>query len=175
MPHAFELLGLAPRYDIAPDAVRRAFLSRIAAAHPDGLTSEGSDERAAAALNAARAVLLNPERRADELLRALGGPTKESDRSLPDGFLEDMMETQEAVESATAPADIARWRAWALEQRQQHSARVSGLFSHAESVAAAERPGVLQHIRKELNAWRYIERLLERLDDGGSADEAPSC
>lgn len=174
MPHAFEMLGLPPRYDVAPDAVRRAFLSRIAAAHPDGSPSDESDQQAAAALNAARAVLLNPERRADELLRILGGPTKESDRSLPDGFLADMMETQEAIETATAPAEVARWRAWALEQRQQHSARVSGLFAHAGEVAATERPGVLAHIRKELNAWRYIERLLERLADASPQGEAPA-
>ncbi|CAG0955213.1 hypothetical protein PHYC_00425 [Phycisphaerales bacterium] len=153
----FAVLGLSPGFDLDRQAIERAYLRKAAALHPDA-AGEASSEQAAD-LNRARAALADSERRAEALLRRLGGPEKERDKSLPTGFLMEIMEVREQVEAALAEADEpgrAHWRAWALDQRSEYERRISELFRAG--------PPPLTEIRKTLNAWRYVERLLEQLD-----------
>jgi molecular chaperone HscB len=161
---AFSVLGLPRRFDVDSAELDRAYLRRAAQAHPDisGLSDEES-QRQQAALNDARAELADAERRANLLLSLLGGPTKERDKSLPPGFLVEILETREEIEAALAtrePAARTRWTAWAAEQRAGYVARVTPLFARASAGDASTLP----EIRRELNAWRYIERLVEQLD-----------
>jgi molecular chaperone HscB len=159
----FEVLGLAPRYDLDASAIQRAYLARAAAVHPD-LVADDEAQGGAAVLNKAKAMLVDPERRANALLTRLGGPGKSEDKSLPAGFLMSIMETREAVEEALAskdPAQRGRWEAWAQEQRGEYERRVVSLFA---GVGDSRDPATLRAIRQELNAWRYIERLIEQLD-----------
>jgi DnaJ-domain-containing protein 1 len=131
-------------------------------AHPDLGGEDGAQD--SAALNDARATLADPERRANALLALLGGPTKEEDNALPDGFLMDMMEVREELEAAHASSDAgetARLGAWADEQRADYIARVSGLFGQLGATPSRDELGA---IRRQLNAWRYIERMLEQID-----------
>lgn len=117
-----------------------------------------------ARLNAARAALSDPERRANVLLAVLGGPASDRDKSLPVGFLEQTLEMREEIEESLAagrPGDRDRLEAQAIERRREYIARVSGLFG---SLGSPPSPEALRAIRMELNAWRYIERLLEQLD-----------
>lgn len=117
--------------------------------------------RAQAELNEARATLLDPERRANVLLALLAGPSKEQDKSLSPGFLAQMMETRESIEAAMGDAtQREHWVSWAQDQREQYKAIVSPMFARA----LAGDTQVLSAIRRELNAWRYIERLVEQLD-----------
>ncbi len=167
----FQLLGLEPTFHLNSGALQRAYLRRIATLHPDhgGGEEPGSEFGSeagpdSAALNRARRELEDPERRANAVLAALGGPAKEQDKSLPDGFLMEIMETREAVEAASTEAERARWRAWAAERRAEYSERVGVMFEEATSAEQSERSGRLAAIRRELNAWRYIERLIEQLD-----------
>lgn len=153
----FDTLGLRPSFDISAAALSRAFLARVAASHPD-LADPDAEQETAAKLNEARAVLADPERRADALLRLRGGPAKDADRSLPDGFLLAMMQRREEIEDALrAGGPLARetWQRWAAEQRADYESRVGAMFRDNAPPAA---------IRRELNAWRYIERLIEQLD-----------
>lgn len=117
----------------------------------------------AAALNRAKDQLLDAESRANVLLELLGGPTKEQDKALPPDFLMEMMETREEIESAMGskdPVQIARWTAWAHEQREALSREVGEMF---ERLGAAPGRDELRAIRVRLNVWRYIERLVEQL------------
>ena len=161
------LLGLARSYAVAPATVQVAHLRRLAALHPDRIADPVRREEAArdvAALNEARDVLLDDERRADRLLALLGGPSKESDRSLPDGYLLEVMELREALEEAAAsgdPATRAAVEAQATERRRAHLAEVSRLFAEALPTPDEE---TLRRIRLELNAWRYVERLRQALE-----------
>ena len=112
-------------------ALQRAYLSRAAAIHPDLAVGDEHAEVRSAVLNRAKAVLEDPERRANELLARLGGPGKSEDKSLPAGFLMSMMETREAIEEALASKDAearVKWEAWAQEQRDEYKQRVGGLF-----------------------------------------------
>jgi DnaJ-domain-containing protein 1 len=166
-PHAsdpFKQLEVARGFELDPAGIDRAFLKRAAMAHPDvsGLDVEDA-ARVQAELNDARATLIDPERRANVLLALLGGASKEQDKSLPAGFLVQMMETREEIEAAMT--DVARhsyWVQWAQEQRAHYMAKVGPLFARAIGGDAA----VLPDIRRELNAWRYIERLVEQLEPG---------
>ncbi len=172
---AFDILGLEPRFDLDPSAIRRAYLARAGTAHPDraGPPVDGNavgPEASAAALNVARATLENPERRATALLARLGGPGKEADRSLPDGFLMQMMDIREQIAAA---ADKAPFIAWGEQQRAQHIRRAADLFTTAVASAhdSASVTPTLKAIRRELNAWRYIERLIEQIDGENESGE----
>jgi molecular chaperone HscB len=162
MADAFDILGLPPRFDLQPDQLQRAYLSRVAALHPDhsGLTEDGAteEEARAAALNEARAVLADPLQRAEVLMRRLGGPGVGDDRSLPAGFLAEMLEWREQLEEEQ-PLDAARaaeWRARAGARREALSETLRGAFARGDAEA-------LGTARRAMNQWRYIDRLLEQL------------
>jgi DnaJ-domain-containing protein 1 len=160
MSDPFAALGLPRRFDLAKSAIERAYLGRIAALHPDAVgRGEGDDNGEAAALNDAKAALLDDERRAEALLTHLGGPTANQERALPPGFLQEMLDVRERLD-ADLDADPAgarpRWRAWAQARRETHVAALRGLFSRT--------PAPLRDIRLILNQWRYVERMLEQID-----------
>jgi molecular chaperone HscB len=165
---AFAVLGLPRTFDIDKDALQAAYLKRSAAMHPDRLRDpieQARVEREAAVLNDARALLADEEQRANLLLTLLGGPAKQQDRSLPAGFLQQMMTVREEMESALADQDgreRTRMEHWASEQRRQHVATVRTLFEGMPDPPQADR---LAAIRQELNAWRYVERMLQQLRD----------
>lgn len=165
----FSILGLPRRFDLDAAAVQRAYLARAAMAHPDltsvELAEGGAGAPDAAALNRAKAVLDDPEQRADALLTLLGGPTREADRTLPDGFLTEIMDIRERLDEAVASRDAAaaaELEAWAGRRRAAHVRAAGEMFA-----ALPERPtpDALRAIRRELNAWRYIERMLEQVRD----------
>jgi DnaJ-domain-containing protein 1 len=159
----FSALGLPAAFDVDPAALRRAFLERSKSLHPD---REG-DAAMAAALNAAKATLEDPEKRAEALLSLWGGPAKGTDRGLPDGFLMEMMEVREAIEGVRGDrAAVARWVNWGEERRGAHAARVGELFARAAGAPVPERAALLAAVRRELNAWRYIERMVEQVSGG---------
>lgn len=161
----FETLGLPRRFDLDPALVRRAWLRASGSLHPDRAGGDALDEadvaRLSARLNGARRTLDDPERRADALLALLGGPAKGADQSLPDGFLMEMMRVREELESAAGdPARLAELERWAGEQREGFIGRVGALF---DGCSESPDAGALASIRLELNAWRYIERMLEQI------------
>jgi len=101
--------------------------------------------------------------RADVLLTRLGGPSREADRTLPEGFLAEMMAVREELEAAGAAGDsaaAARLEEWAGGQRAEHIARVGAMF---QGLTGEPAQASLKAIRRELNAWRYIERMLEQI------------
>ncbi len=158
----FALLGLPRTFDLDPAAIRRAHLAAVTRLHPDAADEEPDES---AELNRAKQVLMDPERRADALLRLLGGPSKEADKTLPGGggYLMQMMQTREEIESASTDEARQTWRTWAAELRAEYIQRVSELFSRATHSTTPD-PAVLKEIRVQLNAWRYVERMVEQLD-----------
>jgi curved DNA-binding protein CbpA len=161
----FAVLDVARRFDIDLSEVRRAYLERSAMLHPD-VAGEGPEvEEDSARLNAAKQALEDPEQRAICLWRLLGGGSLKSgtdDRALPPGFLMEMMEVREKMEAELASGEQAKreeWEEWGRQRRAAHEATVAGLFADA----APDDAGALKSIKLELNAWRYIERMMEQL------------
>lgn len=169
----FDTLGLPATFVLDASRVERAALAKLAQLHPDVSDASALEEMeiAAARMNAARDVLLFSLSRAEALLKRLGGPAKEADKSLPPGFLMEIMEIREQVEAAVASGDgasRATWTSWAMDQRAQMEATAAALFAKAPDNAS-----VLREIRVHLNRWRYIERMIEQLDpayDPGQSD-----
>ena len=155
MDDPFSMLGLPRRFDLDAGDVERAYLARAAALHPD-LAGGGDPTRDSALLNDARRTLLDPEARARTLV---GGQTG---KDLPDGFLEQVMMTRMEVEAELAeggPAARARWQDWADERRAERLGRLSELLGAGEP-----SPEACARARVELNALRYVERLIEQLE-----------
>ncbi len=162
----FDLLGVPARFDLPGPVLQRAWLARTAALHPDRAGGDAEAAGALARLNRAKATLENPEERANALLARLGGAAKDADKSLPDGFLAEMLETREEIESAVASGDAAereKWSDWAELERERYTREVGELFARVGEPAKIE---VMKEIRRTLNAWRYIERLIEQLHEG---------
>lgn len=161
----FEALGLPADFRLSREAVERAYLERSKAVHPDLAAGKDDAARLMAELNMARRLLLNPESRAEVLLGRLGGPAAAEERSLPSGFLAEMMEIREQIEASMAESpDQARntWETWSSRERARAIEEVAVLFDQLGS-SASRRLEVLREIRVRLNAWRYIERLIEQL------------
>lgn len=180
MNDPFLALGLERTFDLDESRIRRAYLARAATIHPDTMEGalDGDADADSAALNEAKRTLEDPERRANALLALLGGATKEEDRSLPPGFLMEVMELRERVEEALGSGDAsarARVGREAGVAREAYIQRVGALFrglGPGDGVESGERAFALRAIRVELNAWRYIERLIEQLDPGYDPNRA---
>jgi hypothetical protein len=74
----------------------------------------------------------------------------------------DIMETREALDAALASnttPELERLKAWALAERQT--------YIHSAAAAFAARD--LKNLRTTLNAWRYIERMIEQMDPNTNA------
>ncbi|MFT5422668.1 MAG: DnaJ-domain-containing protein 1 [Phycisphaerales bacterium] len=170
----FALLGLPRSFRLTRADIESAYLQRAASLHPD-LSGEKADEaaRASSDLNHAKQALLDPETRANALLALIGGAGKSEDKSLPDGFLMEIMEIRQQIEADLAvggeggkggvggvdESKRAQWEAWAESRRADLIERVGELFD-----AASQGRQALPRIRTQLNAWRYTERLIEQLD-----------
>ncbi len=163
----FAVLGLERHYAIDRPRLQRAYLSEAAKWHPDRFADpieRRQAEQRSAEVNRAREILEDDEQRAEALLALLGGPGKSDDKSLPDGFLMDILEVRQQLEAAMESGDAQGKREveqWADGQRGQYRRRVGELFDEAGPGRGSE---ALRAIRHELNAWRYIERLIEQIE-----------
>ncbi len=166
----FAIFDLPPRFDLDASAIERSYLSKLATIHPD--VGEGGNGPDAAELNRARVMLLDGEQRANALLEILGGPSASACKDLPDGFLMEMMTRRQEIEEQVAEAgDQSRgnWETWAREERAQYMRSAAELF---EALDEMPNPKKLVEIRMLLNAWRYIERLIEQLDPEYDPEQA---
>jgi molecular chaperone HscB len=161
----FELLGVDKRFDLDEQALHQAFLRATAQAHPDRATDPDEQmalARRAAAINAAYEQLKEPARRAEALVRLHGGPTASDDKSLPDGLLMEMLEIREQMDQAQSEHDQARLnelRTWAQDQRMAYLQHIGQALSNPSPTAQQ-----LAEARTQLNALRYIDRMIEQLD-----------
>ncbi|MEM1424660.1 MAG: DnaJ domain-containing protein [Planctomycetota bacterium] len=152
----FELLGMSARFDLDAQALQRAWLRRSAKLHPDRAGDDPDAARRLALVNRAKSTLDDPEARANALLAVLGGPAKDEDKSLPDGYLMEMFEIREEHASGDG-ATRARIERWGADRRARHERETARLFG---ALSQPPTDDELRAIRLELNAWRYIERFL---------------
>jgi len=152
---AFERLGLPRRFAVDLGELERNYLARSREVHPDfHAGSTDAVEDAAAALNEAYVTLRDPFRRAEHLLKWLGGPGASEDKNLPPAFLMEMLELREEIESAKGtPADVARIETALMARTAALEATLPALFD----------AGNLPVIRRELNCVRYLTGLIRDL------------
>lgn len=170
MPDAFDQLQLPPTFDLPRDRVEKAYLAQAAALHPDlsGLDEETALLRSAE-LNKARESLNAVPSRARLLLNRFA-PNAQIDKSLPPGFLMQVMEQREEIDAVTGAQDQ---NASSVEERTRLSHavadqiaaidhRLAGLFQQFQSQAMASGE-LASAAHRELNARRYFERMEEQL------------
>jgi molecular chaperone HscB len=170
-PSPFETLGLAPAYALDLSAARRRLLALSRAAHPDfhANANEETRQRAednTAALNAAFRILSDDARRAAWLVRSLGGPGEDEERAMPAAFLHEVLEWNEAIETARGaePDSPARAEIDPLATRleSERSESMRRIASALDPLPATGSP-LLRDVRKELNAVRYLDRALREI------------
>lgn len=161
----FSVLGLPATLDLSAEQVQGAFLRAMATLHPDvasnAVDADPFDEAAtakAAEINLARDQVADEVMRAESLLMLRGGASVSQDKTLPDGFLQVMMQAREELDEAVERGDARAVEAslvWAKRQRGERLANVRRAF-------AGDRVDT-QTARRELNACRYIDRMMEHV------------
>jgi len=156
---AFGLLGLAPRFDVDPAQLERAFFERSKELHADKFATAPAAERVAAlarsrALNDAYKLLKRDAARAEYLLARQGVTIGDNERVDP-ALLMEFLEQREELEEARVRGDAAtieRLERAMRERRRGAIDQVRALFAQG---------GDLQAIKQQLILLRYVERYLE--------------
>jgi len=169
----FTMLGVPQRFDLDTDELSRQFVALSRHAHPDFHVSDSPEVqqlslRVSSTLNDAYRTLKDPATRGAYLLELLGGKSSARDKSVPDGFLDTMMMMQEELADAKTGGDRGELDRLATVLATQHDGlmrRLSGLFAeHQQSLGCeAIRRGLLDEIRKQLNAVSYVRKLQSQL------------
>jgi len=167
----FETLGVEPGYELNAMALRKRLLALSRRMHPDYFASADAAtreraQRNTAELNAAFEIVSNEFRRADWLVKSLGGPGEDEERQMPAEFLSEVLEWNETVEEARAaePGTPARAALNDLDrelraEREQVMGEISELLTPLPESHAPE----LAQVRRRLNAVRYLDRTLEQI------------
>jgi molecular chaperone HscB len=175
----FDAFGLDAAYALDSTELRRRLLRFSRLLHPDFHGAGGPEqlelaERNTALLNEAFEALSDDRRRADLLLRLLGGPSETEERSMPQEFLMEVLEWNETLEAAEGAAPDAEGGQGSPElaalddlERALHAeraTRVAALRTHLDPLPEPGAPALLQ-VRRELNALAYLDRALGRIRD----------
>lgn len=169
----FAVVGLELAYAVDPKELAQRVRKIARLVHPDFFAAAGPTMRAlaeahGARLNEAHEVLKDDVRRADWLVRHLGGPSEEQERAMPQAFLMEVLEWNEALDlgAAAPPGSTERLALGPLEEalaaeRAQTLARVAAGLTPLPARGAS----ALVDVRRHLNAIRYLDRALRRLRD----------
>jgi molecular chaperone HscB len=177
----FTLLDLPRRFDLDNAEIHRKFLALSRHAHPDFHADDTPEVQqlhlqVSAALNQAYRTLKDPAARAAYLLTLFGGRSSAEDKSVPDGFLGQMMMMQEELADALSDGDKSEIRRIADVLQTQHDGlirKIGVLFEqYQESVSCkAVVDGLLGELRQQLNAVSYAKKLLSQASNAEHAHE----
>ncbi len=164
MSDPFETLGVPRAFTIEPKRLQERFIALSAANHPDRYTDpmdQADAAERASVINDAHRVIADPMLRAQALLGLLAPEMgKEDANALPKGFLMEVMEIREGIEEAKAEGDkakLAQVKATAEQEFKERLGVLRGLLDEA----CAGASGGLAQARLELNAMRYLKRMIE--------------
>jgi len=152
----FEVLGVAPRFGLAPSELRSRWMRAAAAAHPDA--DGGVDS--SASVNAAYHELVDPLRRAAALLRRLRAPSV-ADPGLPQEFLLEAMELREEVDAAKD--DRATLDAIHARIAARHSEALDEIAEAFASIQGAPDESCARRVLAGMNLARALARILEQV------------
>lgn len=171
-PGPFDLFGLEPSWDLDPKELKSRLRKIGRIVHPDfhaGVPETRElAEHHSALLNRSFEILLDPFLRADWIVQRLGGPTEKDERQMPQIFLMEVLEWNEALDDAenSPEGSPAREQLQALAKtlHDEHDQRLDAIGARL-SPLPAEGSDVLREVRQELNAIRYLSRALYRIRD----------
>ena len=166
---AFGLLGLAPRFDVDPAQLERAFFERSKELHPDRYATAPAAERVVAlsrsrALNDAYQVLKREVSRAEYLLAREGITIGDNERIDP-ALVMELLEEREVLAEARQKGElreVERLQKSMRTRRRNALDRVKVLFGELETTP--DRAAQLAAIKGQLILLRYVDRYLEECD-----------
>jgi molecular chaperone HscB len=172
----FELFGLPQSFALELPALRKRLIRFSRWMHPDYFGSRTGPagealrlqaEKNTAQLNRAYELLSDDFERASWMLERAGGPGESEERAMPQAFLMEVLEWNEALEAAreagagsSERAALDALAATLAEQRSQTLDRVGQLLAPGNR---RERDDLVR-IRRELNAVRYLEKTLTEIE-----------
>jgi molecular chaperone HscB len=168
----FEILGIAPAFDVDMVALekRHRDLSRVL--HPDKhVTSSPAERRMslsrAVEVNEAFRLVRDPIRRAEALLQRRGVEVKEGAEPKADPeFLLEMMELREALSAAKAGRDrasIERLSVLVRGKQQKALAKLGAGFAQTSEPGSSSGNGTLKELVPILGELRYYRRFLDEV------------
>ena len=169
----FAVVGIELAYGIDTAEVTKRVRKIARLVHPDYFAAAGPAMKAlaeqhGAQLNEAHEVLKDDVRRADWIVRHLGGPSEEDERQMPQEFLMEVLEWNETLdEGASAPPGSTERLALEPLESELTSKRAEALGDIASALDPLPASGAasLSDVRRTLNAVRYLDRALRRLRD----------
>ena len=165
----FSALGISSEFDVDLNLLEEKFQHIASELHPDFYLNSTPQEkrlseRASTLLNQAYDTLKDPFKRADYLMSLKCKNVKWNDRVLPPTFLQEMFTLQEELDEMLENQD----QQGLLQMREVLGNRVqeleSGLLPSFRMLDSVEEPEtVLEKLQMNLNAERYLRRLLDRI------------
>lgn len=162
----FELLGLAPAFDVDVDDLRTRYLRTARLVHPDRLSGDDDGSaalRLSARVNRAYEVLADPALRAEYLLELAGGPSAAQDKGVAQDVLLETLDIREQIADALAAGDVAALRRWRDELAARHAAGLDRAAGLARRLPGDEPLRV--ELRMTLNGLKYITKMLQELSE----------
>ena len=165
----FEVLGFPVSFELKSAELEERYQQLSLELHPDfyGSAPEAEQllsETASAILNTAYKTLLEPTLRAGYLLHLLAKKQQLDERSLPEGFLAEMFFLQEELDElldSVNSVELSSMYDDLQNRKKDIEADFAPLFKKHED--HPEDSGILQKLQTNLNAERYLRRLLERI------------
>jgi molecular chaperone HscB len=170
-PTPFAALGIEAAFELELRDLNKRLLRFSRKTHPDYFGNADAETRAraethSATLNAAFELLSDPFRRADHLVESLGGPSEKDERQMPQAFLMEVLEWNEALEDArdSAPGSAQRAALAGLESElvARRETTMKAVALGLTPLPARDSAG-LTELRRHLNAVRYLDRALREL------------
>ena len=172
----FDLLGVPREFRVDSGLLRRRLRSLTRRMHPDFFGTASDEQRAraernTAVLNEAHEELSDDLRRADGLVRRLGGPDETAERQMPQEFLMEVLEWNESLDDERSrggldghggPGAPDGLGALEAELRSRHD---STLAQASDLLTPLPAPGApaLTEVRRLLNALRYLQKTLSEI------------
>ena len=165
----FAVFGLERHFEVDPSDLRKRLLRFSRQLHPDFFAGQDSAARElatrnSAELNAAYPRLEDPVRRAELLVELGGGPDASEERQMPQAFLLEVMEWNEALEELREGSDAERANALRSELTEQRE-ELTGALGSGLTPLPPEGDGAYRSLRQTLNAIRYVDRALGELTE----------
>ena len=166
----FEVMGLPHCFEIDSVELENRYQRLTLEMHPDffGAAPEKQkllSEKSSVMLNAAYRYLREPASRARYLLSLLAREKNLQTDELPEGFLKEMFTLQESLDEmleSCDQSDLFKMNEDLQNRYASIESNYAALFKKFET--SPENTEILQQLQTQLNAERYLRRLLDRIN-----------
>ena len=166
----FKVMGLPHCFEIDSAELENLYQRLTLEMHPDFFVEAPEkqkhlSEKSSVMLNAAYSTLREPSSRAKYLLPMLAREKSLETDSLPDRFLQEMFTFQESLDEMLESGDQSALCKMNEDLQNRYNfieSNYAALFKKLET--SPENTEILQQLQTQLNAERYLRRLLDRIN-----------